>query len=107
MQSEEGRFKTLLASCQGSDMAKIYHDFYYWLDVVDPKLSRVGFRGISEVQPSFSDPLRELEKVLAVPEQAFDKIGFTDELKKLRKLLLKQQQVREQGLPQNINPMMA
>ncbi len=56
---------------------------------------------------SFSDPLRELEEVLAVPEQAFDKIGFTDELKKLRKLLLKQQQVREQGLPQNINPMMA
>ena len=107
MQSEEGRFKTLLDSCQDSDMATLYHDLYSWMEVVDPKLSRVGFRGMSEVQPSFSVPLRELEEVLAVPERSFDKTGFMYELKKFRELLLGQQQAREEGLPQNINPVIS
>lgn len=106
IESEEGRFKTLLDSCQGSDAAALYHDFYYWLEVADPKLSRVGFRGISEVQPSFSKALSQLEEVLAVPELSFDKTGFINELTKFREVLLKQQQVREQSLPQNINPIL-
>lgn len=106
MQSEEGRFKTLLDSCQDSDIATLYHDFYSWLEVADPKLSRVGFRGISEVQPSFSKALSALEEVLADPQRSFDKTGFINELEKFRALLLEQQQVREQGLPQNINPIL-
>jgi len=48
-----------------------------------------------------------LEKVLAVPEQAFNKTAFINELKKFRELLLEQQKGREEGLPQNINPMMS
>ncbi len=106
IQSEEGRFKTLLDSCQGSDAAALYHDFYYWLEVADPKLSRVGFRGISEVQPSFSKALSQLEEVLTVPELSYDKRGFINELKKFREVLLKQQQVRQESLPQNINPIL-
>lgn len=106
MQSEEGRFKTLLDSCQGSDMATLYHDLYVWLEVADPKLSRVGFRGISELQPSFSKALSQLEEVLAVPEQSFDKTDFVNELTKFREMLHNQQQVSEQGLPQNINPLL-
>jgi len=104
MQSEEGRFKGLLDTCQGSDARTLYHDFYYWLEVASPKLSRLGFRGIGEVQPSFLVSLRELEEVVSVPEQTFDKIRFTKELKKFREILLKQQQNRQKGLPQNINP---
>ncbi|WP_415408021.1 hypothetical protein ACLHDG_05680 [Sulfurovum sp. CS9] len=106
MQSEEGRFKTLLDSCQDSDMTTLYHDFYSWLEVADPKLSRVGFRGITEVQPSFRDALHELEEVLVDPQQTFDKKNFINELTKFREVLLKQQQVRQEGLPENINPIL-
>ena len=106
MQSEEGRFKTLLDSCQDGDMVTLYHDFYSWLEVADINLSRVGFRGICEVQPSFCDPLRELEEVLVVPKLSFDKGGFINELTKFREVLLKQQQIRQDRLPQNINPIL-
>ena len=106
MQSEEGRFKRVLDTCEGSDVATLYHDFYYWLEVADPKLSRVGFRGICEVQPSFCDPLRELEEPLVDPQRSFDKTDFINELTKFREVLLKQQQVRQESLPQNINPIL-
>jgi len=42
--------------------------------------------------------------VLTVPEQAFDKMGFVNELKKFRELLLKQNKLKQQGLPSIINP---
>ena len=103
-QSEEGRFKTLLHTCQGNDTAKLYHDFYYWLDVADPTLSRVGFSGIIEVQPSFSASLQELDTILAMPEQEFNKEKFSIELKKLRETLLQHKKNKQQGLPSNINP---
>ncbi len=105
-ESEEGYFNTLLDACHGSDVSKLYKDFYNWLEVADPKLSRVGFRGISEVQPSFSKALSQLEEVLTVPELSYDKRGFINELKKFREVLLKQQQVRQESLPQNINPIL-
>ena len=104
MQSEEGRFRSLLYACQGSDARTLYHDLYYWLEVASPKLSRLGFRGIEEAQPSFSGSLGELEAVLSVQEQSFDKIRFTAELKKFREMLLKEQQQAKQGLPDKINP---
>jgi hypothetical protein len=104
MQSEEGCFKRLLHTCQGDDMAKLYNDLYYWLDVADPKLSRIGFSGIIEVQPSFSASLQELDAVLAMPEQEFNKEKFSIELKKLRETLLQHKKNKQQGLPLNINP---
>ncbi len=64
-----------------------------------------GFSGIIEVQPSFSGSLQELDAVLAVPGQPFDKKSFTVELKKLRELLIKEKRIKQQGLPSNINPM--
>ncbi len=107
MLSEEGRFKRVLDSCEGSDeRVKLYNDLYDWLKVADPNLSRVGFRGICELQPSFCDALRELEEVLVDPQQSFDKKNFINELKKFREVLLKQQQVRQESLPQNINPIL-
>lgn len=105
MQSEEGRFKGLLDACQGSDVNALYHAFYHWLEVASPKLSRLGFRGIEEVQPSFSVSLREFEAALSVPQQSFDKIRFTAELKKFRELLLQEQEHAKQGLPDTINPL--
>ena len=106
MQSEEGHFKNLLYTCQGNDRVKLYHDLYDWLNVADIDLSRAGFRGICEVQLSFCDPLRELEEVLVDPERSFDKTNFISELTKFREVLLKQQQVRQESLPQNINPIL-
>lgn len=105
IQSEEGRFEALLDTCEGKDMAKLYDHFYYWLEVADPKLLRTGFRGISEVQSSFSDSLRELEEALVSSEKTFDKMHFRSELKKLREALLKQQRVSHSSLPENINPL--
>jgi len=103
-ESEAGHFNTLLDTCQGNDLSKLYQDLYSWLEVAEPKLSRVGFKGISEIQPSFSKALLELEKVLTMPEQAFDRIGFMNELEKFRELLLKQNKIKQQGLPSSINP---
>jgi hypothetical protein len=56
------------------------------------------------MQPFFSSSLSQLEKVLSDPQQRFDKIDFIDELKKFRGVLLKQHQVRQRGLMENINP---
>lgn len=103
-ESEEGRFSLLLDSCQGDNMTKLYQDFYDWLEVADSKLSRAGFRGISELQPSFSNSLSQLERALADPEQAFDKIEFVDELQKFSGRLLKGQQSKQQSLPKYLNP---
>jgi len=103
-ESEAGYFNTLLHACQDNDTSKLYRDLYRWLKVADPKLARVGFRGISELQPSFSKTLSQLEEKLAVPERAFDKTDFIKELKKLRERLLEQHQYGKQGLPQSINP---
>lgn len=69
-----------------------------------PKLSRLGFRGIEEIQPSFLVSLRELETVLSLQEKTFDRIAFINELKKLRVTLLKEQHNSKQVLPENINP---
>ena len=103
-ESEAGRFQSLLETSKTSNLAKLYHDFYYWLEAADPELERAGFRGIGEIQPSFSPALSQLEKVLADPQQIFDKIDFIDELKKFREVLFKQHQVRQKGLIETINP---
>lgn len=104
MQREEGKFERLLATAKEDDMAQLYRDLYAWLEVADLKLSRGGFRGIIEVQPSFSTVLKDLETVLVEPEKAFDNKKFEHELIKLREVLLQQEKDRQQGLPQNINP---
>jgi hypothetical protein len=103
-ESEAGRFNTLLDACQDNDTSKLYKDLYRWLEAADPKLARVGFRGMSEQQPSFSKALSQLEERLAIPERAFDTTGFVNELKKFRELLLKQKKIKQQGLPSSINP---
>ncbi len=103
-ESEAGRFQSLLETSKTSNIAKLYHDFYYWLEAADPELERAGFRGISEKQPSFSGALSQLEKALADPQQIFDKIDFVGELKQFREVLLKQYEVGQRGLMENINP---
>lgn len=104
-QSEEGCFKSLLDACQKDNINTLYHNFYSWLQVSSPTLSRLGFRGIGEAQPSFSESLRELEAALSDKQKTFDTIGFMDELKKLRDALLKEQKNNKQSLPKNINPL--
>ena len=104
IKSEEGRFKALLESCQSANMATLYHALYYWLEVADPKLSKAGFKGISKVQPSLHGPLLEVEKGLVDPQQIFDKTHFIKEVKIFRQVLLKQEKIRHESLPKNINP---
>ena len=104
-ESEKGKFKTLVKSLETQEYPVIYSDFYKWLTVVSPDLSSGGFRAISEIQPSFSKALSQLEEVLVDPQRSFDKTGFINELKKFREVLLEQQQGRAESLPQNINPM--
>ena len=103
-ESEKGQFSNLLKSLETQEYPVIYSDFYKWLTVVSPELSSGGFRGISEIQPSFSKALLELEEVLAVSEGAFDKTDFINELEKFREVLLKQNKIKQDGLPSSINP---
>jgi len=102
--SEEGRFKALLESCHNDSMNNVYHAFYDWLEVADPSLSRRGFKGITEIQPSFSEMLHALETSLAMPQTTVDRVPFIQELQKLRNMLLQKQHVMVQGLPGMINP---
>jgi len=97
--SEEGRYKNLLAS---HDNRALYKNFYLWLEKSSPTLSKEGFRGIVAFQPSFKTSLGQLEEVLVSPEKSFDKTEFINEVKKLRtKLLLEQKQ---KGLLSSLNP---
>ena len=105
--SEEGRFKMLLESCQKDNITKVYHHFYYWLELASPQLSSAGFKGIVALQPSFSKALYELEEVLSREEQVFDKTSFMHELKKLRIFLLAAEERSEEYLPKDINPTMS
>ncbi len=102
--SEAGKFDAVLNSIKNDDSSGVYRDFYQWLTVASPKLSRLGFRGIEKIQPSFSASLRELEVALSVQQKAFDTTGFINEVKKLRTTLLKEQRNSKQVLPKNINP---
>ena len=102
--SEKGKFAVLLKSIKSNDTPGIYRDLYQWLTVISPELAKSGFRGIAEVQASFSVSLAELEAALSDPERTFDKRGFASELKKLRETLLKEQQRTEQGLQKTLNP---
>jgi hypothetical protein len=105
MQSEDGRFKSLLDACQKGNTNEIYHSFYVWLMTFSPKLSRSGFRGIEALQPSFAPSLHELEAVLSLKQKTFDTTHFIKELKKLRKTLMQEQKTSKQNLPKNINPL--
>jgi len=102
--SEEGKFDMLLSTLKKDDAPGVYRDFYHWLSVASPELGRGGFSAIISEQPSFERSLHELDEVLAVPKQLFDKTGFTVELKKFREVLMKQNEKKEQGLPSDINP---
>ena len=94
----------LLSTLKKDDAPGVYRDFYHWLSVASPELGRGGFSAIISEQPSFERSLHELDEVLAVPKQLFDKTGFTVELKKFREVLMKQNEKKEQGLPSDINP---
>jgi len=102
--SEKGRFQTLLKCCHDSSVSNVYHALYAWLEVADPALSRAGFKGICEVQPSFSKMLHALEIALALPQKSIDRTAFIDELQKLRNMLLNEQHVEVEGLSRTINP---
>ncbi len=106
--SEKGKFHNLVKSLDTKEYSIIYSNLYKWLAVVspDPEFSRAGFKNMSEVQPSFSNALAQLEEVLIDPQRSFDKTAFVNELEKFREVLLKQQQVRAQSLPQSINPLL-
>ena len=92
---------------QKDNTTKVYHHFYYWLELASPQLSSAGFKGIVSLQPSFSKALYELEEVLSSEKQVFDKTRFIHELKKLRIFLLVAEERSEEYLPKDINPTMS
>ena len=103
--SESGKYSVLLASIKDNDVPGIYKPIYSWLLTIAPELTRGGFSTIIEEQPSFETSLYELEEKMLYQKQTFDEIRFTNELKKLRESLLKQQEVSHSSLPENINPL--
>jgi len=99
--SEEGRYKKLLLSSSNSDL---YANFYFWLECISPKTAKVGFRGLSALQPSFESNLSELENALAKQNQVFSKDKFFTELKILREYLQNIEKNKAEGLPKELNP---
>lgn len=103
--SESGKFSVLLSCVEKNDISGIYKHIYIWLLTIAPELTRGGFSTIIAEQPSFKTSLHELEGKMLDKKQTFDKTHFTNELKKLRDSLLKQQKVSHGSLPENINPL--
>ncbi len=103
--SEAGKYAALVASIEKNDMRIIYQELYDWIMTIDPVLARSGFKGIAELQPSFSKSLLEFDALLSDTKQTFDKVTFINELKKLRERLLKEQKESKHSLPKNINPL--
>ena len=103
--SEAGKYAALVASIEKNDMRIIYQELYDWIMTIDPVLARSGFKGIAELQPSFSKSLLEFDALLSDTKQTFDKVTFINELKKLRERLLKEQKASKHSLPKNINPL--
>jgi len=103
-QSEAGKFALVLACIEKNDVHCIYAQMYEWLLSIAPELTRGGFSTIIEMQPSFKTSLEELEENLLTPNQRFDTISFSEELKMLREMLLKKEQTVPEGLPKTINP---
>ncbi len=102
--SEAGKFSELLSALKIDDVSSIYRHLYIWLLSIAPELSRGGFSMIIEMQPSFKESLHELEEKILDNKQRLDIIAFTEELHKLRKMLLKRKIKQADGLPQTINP---
>lgn len=102
--SESGKFSALLECIEKNDTRGIYKHLYDWLMSIAPEIARDGFKGIEEVQPSFSVPLHELEAILSDPEHTFDKTAFAHEVKKLRERLLTEEKRTQQALAEYINP---
>jgi hypothetical protein len=102
--SEKGKYEKLLKRIEEENISEIYNDFYDWLDLASPELSKLGFRGIVTFQPSFKEALAEFEETLLVPDQAFDRQGFMRQLGVLREVLLRQKEPEYKGLPKTINP---
>ena len=102
--SEEGKFSVLLVCIEGNDTRGIYKHLYDWLMSIAPSLARGGFKSIEQVQPSFTESLRELEALLSDTGQIFDKTAFKQEVEKLREALLTEQKQTLSALAKFINP---
>lgn len=102
--SESGKFSALLVCIEGNDTKGIYKHLYDWLMSIAPAVARGGFKAIEQVQPSFSESLRELEALLSGSEHTFDKRVFKHEVEKLREELLTEQKHTLSALAKSINP---
>ena len=98
-ESEEGCFKTLLHS---GNYTEYYQNFYIWLGVINPILSREGFQALIKIQPTLKISLEHLEEVLVNKKQKFNKRLFKSEVKKLRKKIIYEK--NKESLSLSINP---
>ena len=100
--SEAGRFEVLREKIREENVPEIYKALYDWLGVSSPELFRGGFNAVTSVQPSFREPLQNLEAAMQDSQQRLDTMAFSKELALLRKRLQKQQ--TKSGLCKTINP---
>ena len=102
--SEAGLFETLQKSCSDAEPKQLYRDFYTWLESADTTVARLGFKGIIEIYPPFSESLSSLEKALDGDEIDLDRDAFCTQLKLFREELLKRRDDKKSGLMDGINP---
>ena len=102
--SELGLFEALQKSCHNATAKELYKDFYIWLESADATVARLGFKGIIEIYPPFSQSLSSLEKALDANEVNFDRENFCISLRELRTLLIEEKSSNIHSLIDTINP---
>lgn len=103
-QSEAGKFDALLSTLKSGDLSVINRQLYIWLLSASPELVRGGVKTIETVQPSFAETLKAFDQAVIDPDNDFDSVRFSSELKSFREKLLEEKKSNEEGLPLTINP---
>ena len=104
-ESEAGKFALLSTCVELNDAPCIYKYIYIWLASIAPEMTRNGFKGIEDVEPSFADALKSLDLALVNRNTEFDNVEFAEALKEFRNKLLVQKEEIKEGLPKTINPL--
>jgi hypothetical protein len=101
--SEKGRFERLLKSVEEGDMAKIYRDFYTWINVLHPEMKVNTFKDIYIQYPEFKENFLRFESTLVSPND-LDKVKCTSTLESLRKIFSEAYGEVSYTLEKKLNP---
>jgi hypothetical protein len=101
--SEKGRFERLFKSVEEGDIAKIYRDFYTWINVLHPEMKVNTFKDIYIQYPEFKENFLHFESTLVSPND-LDKVKCSSTLESLRKVFSEAYGEAPYTLEKKLNP---